>query len=176
MFNENTMRIRQNARPYLMYQSNKITNDAISSFNGQLSNGNQFELKNIVFDNTKNYLAKISFVQLNNASGSNTARLQLRLLGLTGESDWVINTGGKANNGKVTFKFDRVNINPTLNFNDKTVHTNVLIKNPQVEINSTDSDSTSAWMNVQEQLTKELVGYFVQKLTETTDQSIRNVM
>lgn len=176
MYNDVTMNIRQSARPYLKYQSGKIANDA-ASFSGQLENGNQFVMKNIHFDNVKNNLAKISLVQMNNTNDMNTAKLQLRLLDFAGESDWTVTTAeGRDYNGNVAFKFNRVLIIPTLNLNDNTVHTKVLIKNPQFEIQKSEGSDSNVWMNAKEQLTKELVEYCIQKLGETTSRNIKNVI
>lgn len=176
MYNDVTMNIRQSARPYLKYQTGKITNDA-NSFNGQLENGNQFEMKNIHFDNAKNNLAKISLVQINNTNYMNTAKLQLRLLDFSGESDWTVTTSeGRNYNGNVAFKFDRVQIIPTINLNDNTVYTKVFIKNPQVDIQKSEGSDSNIFTDAKEQLTKELVEYCIQKLGETTSRNIKNAI
>lgn len=176
MYNDVTMNIRQSARPYLKYQSGKIANDA-TSFSGQLENGNQFVMKNIHFDNVKNNLAKILLVQMNSTNNMNTAKLHLRLLDFTGESDWTVTTSeGRDYNGNVAFKFDRVQVIPTLNLNDKTVHTKVLIKNPQFDIQKSEGSDSSAWINAKEQLNKELVEYCIQKLGEMTSRNIKNII
>lgn len=173
MNNDITMRIRQTARPYLVYQSNKIASDTTPPATGQLKNGNQYELKNFRFDNTKNSLAKVSFVQMNYTNEKNTAVIELRLLDVTGESDLTITSEGKDYSGKVAYKFDRVKIIPSLNFNDKSVHTNILINTPQVELKPQETGS-AAWMNAEEQLAQVLVASFTQQLAEATNQNIQN--
>lgn len=174
MYNDVTIRIRKTVKPYLTYPDKKIAHDT-TSFNGQLPNGKNFELKNFRFDGAKNNLAKISFVQLNHTNVNNTAKLQLRLLDLDGECDLALTNEGKNYNTKVTFRFERVKIIPTVDFNDKTVFTNVLIKNPQVEFNPQDSDAFTL-TNTKEQFTKDFIGCFIQTLAETTSQNIQKTL
>lgn len=175
MYNDITMRIRNTVKPYLTYPDKKIADDT-SSFNGQLPNGKNFELKNIRFNSDKNNLAKISFVQMNHTKINNTAKLQLRLLEFDGECDFTINAEDKNYKSKVTFKFERVKVIPTLNFNDKIVYTDVLIKNPQIEINSQNSDTDTLMNTSNEQLTKDFIGCFIQTLAETTNQNIKKTL
>lgn len=172
MYNDITMNIRQSARPYLTYQSNKIGSDA-SAFNGQLDNGYHYEFKNMHFDNAKNNLAKISFFQMNNTDDKNTAKFQLRLLDLIGESDWIVTADGKDYGGNVAFKFDRVHIMPTLDLNDKTARTKVSVKNPQMDYKG-GTDAPFWTSAVKDQMTGEFIEYFVQKLAEATSRNVQN--
>lgn len=180
MYNDIVMNIKYTVRPYLTYQTGKINNkDATTtSVNGKLANGNRFELKNVRFDNSKNNMAKIYFVQMNNTDLTNTAELQLRLLNLAGEFDCVVTaTDSKNYNGKFAFAFKTIRIVPVMNFNDKTVDTQVFVSTPVVENKSVGSaDSAAIWTDAEEQLTTDLVKYFKQNLADTISQNIQNIM
>lgn len=174
MYNEVSMSIRQAAQPYLTYLSNKIATDA-TSFNGLLDNGDRFEFENIHFVNTQNNVAKISFVQINNTKEATTVKLQLRLLSLTGESNCILYMDGKTYSGKVMFKIEPVLVVPSLNINDKNVQTEVLMKNTRI-LFKIQEQNTIDLTYAKEQLTKQLVTYFVQQIAKNTNQSIKNAM
>lgn len=171
MYNDITLRIRKTVKPYLTYPDKKFAYDT-TSFNGQLPNGKNFELKNFRFDSAKNNLAKFSFIQMNHTNVNYTAKFELRLLDFDGECDVGITDEGKTYNSKVMFKFERVKIIPTVYFNDKTVFTNVFIKHPEVEFNPQDSDAF-ALTYTKEQFTKDFIGCFIQTLAETTCHNIQ---
>lgn len=173
-YNEVFKSIRQAARPYLTYQSNKIADDA-TSFNGLLDNGNRFEFENIYFVNTQSNLAKISSVQMNSTKEATNVKLHLRLMNLTGESKCVLSMEGKTYSGKVMYKFGPVMIMPTLNFHDKKVQTEVLMKNPLVQFKIQEQNTIDITY-VEEQLSKQLFTYFIQQIAMNTNQSIKNAM
>lgn len=174
-----TQSIRQAVRPYLKYQSDKIAaNDvtAESSFTGQFVNGNRFEMKNIRFDN-KNNLAKIAFVQANQTDGLYTATLQLRLLNLVGESDFAMTSRDNNDcNGQIAFNFKSVKVITNLNFNDKSVHTSVLVNGSQVEFKPLQDSDSSILLDVEQQFKKQLIEYFTQKLGKSINDTIKNIM
>lgn len=182
MYNDITMKLRKTVSPYLKYRNEKI--DATAAVTGKLDDGSRFELNNIRVDVAKNNLAKIYEVQMNYTGDRTAAKLLLRVLDLAGECDWSVTgpDGKKTEGGKLKFKIDRVRIVPALNFADKTVHTEVTVKSPQIDAkpesssSSSSSDSAAAFAKAKEQMTKELVQYFVEKLGESTSQNIQNVM
>lgn len=175
MYNDVTMNIRQSVKPYMAYRSNKI-GDAATGFAGQLDiNGFPYEAKNVHFDEAKNYLAKISYVQINYTDEKTVAKLQLRLLDLSGEFDFFPGAaadGKQYADGTVAFKFDRVYVVPTLYLNDKTVRTKVLVENPVVEYKGHEPSYLSN--AAKDQFTGQFVEYFVQKLAEATSRNIQS--
>lgn len=205
LYNDIVMNVRYTVRPYLTYQTGKIVADddddaassstanaafsslaaaaasAAPSFDGKLANGDRFELKNVRLDNAKNNMAKIYFVQTNNtADQTNAAELRLRLLDLAGECDFAVTAAadGKSHAAKLTFAFQTVRVVPTLNFDEKTVHTRVFVGAPTLEFkpNNGAADLAAVWTDAREQLTTGLVEYFKRTVADATSRNIRNAM
>lgn len=188
MYSNITLGIVKAAKPYLTYRSDKIAaanddddNIAAATATGQLNNGDRFELKNLQMDVTKDYLAKIYEVQMNNMESQDTAAFRLRLLDAAGQCDWSVTKseeGAGADAGKFVFEFDMVDVAVTLNFSDKTAHVDVEVEGPSADLkNSADSVGTvAAWTNAKERLTDEFVRYFVTTLARAVDHNVRDAM
>ncbi|XP_003242198.1 uncharacterized protein LOC100573940 [Acyrthosiphon pisum] len=173
MYNDVALEIRRAVKPYMVYRSNKISSETAVPIAGNLADGFRFELKNLDFDNSKNNLAKISFVQVIKTKESCVAKLELRLLGMIGEFDlFVTSPNGKSDNRRVTYTTDAVKVVSNLDFVENSVRTAVHVTKPQIQFTSTDSDSSVNWSDVQ----KQLVPHFDAYLTRTLENAInRNV-
>jgi len=173
MYNDVALEIRRAVKPYMVYRSNKIASQTALPIAGNLADGFRFELKNIDFDNSKNNLAKITFVQVIKTNESCVAKLELRLLGMVGEFDIVVTSpNGQSDNRRAAYTTEAVKVVSNLDFVENSVRTAVHVTEPQIQHTSTDSDSSVNWSDVQ----KQLVPHFDAYLTLTLENAInRNV-
>ncbi|XP_027841679.1 uncharacterized protein LOC114123031 [Aphis gossypii] len=177
MYNDIALQIRRIVKPYMVYRSNKIDSETASPITGDLIDGFRFELKNLDFDNTKNNLAKIPFVQVNKTDDRYTAELELRLLDVTGQFDSVImSPEGKTYNHRATYKTDVVKAVCYLDFVENTVRTAVHVTRPQIHFTSTDSDSVVNWSEIQKQMVPHFNAYFKRTLENAIDRNVRQSM
>ncbi|XP_060833420.1 uncharacterized protein LOC132916961 [Rhopalosiphum padi] len=177
MYNDVALQIRRIVKPYMVYRSNKIASETVSPITGDLADGFRFELKNLDFDNSKNNLAKIPFVQVNKTNESYSAKLELRLLDLTGEFDSVVTSpNGKSYNHRATYKTDAVKVVCDLDFVENKVRTAVHVTRPQIQFPSIDSDSAVNWSDVQKQLVPHFNVYFKRTLESAIDRNVHQSM
>lgn len=177
MYNDVALKIRQAVKRYMVYKSNKIAGETALPLAGNLADGFRFELKNLDFDNSKNNLAKIAFVQVIKTKESCVAKLELRLLGMIGEFDSVVTSpDGKSNNRRATYTTDAVKVVCNLDFVKYSVHTKVHVTEPQVQITSIDSDSSVNWSDVQKQLVPHFDAYFVRTLENAINHNVQRSM
>lgn len=177
MYNDIALQIRRVVKPYMVYRSNNISTETASPITGDLADGFRFELKNLDFDNTKNNLAKISFVQVNKTDDRFSAELELRLLDVTGQFDSVVmSPEGKSYNHKATYKTDFVKAVCYLDFVENTVRTAVHVTKPQIHFTSTDSDSAVNWSDIQKQMVPHFNAYFKRTLENAIDRNVRQSM
>ncbi|KAF0772815.1 Uncharacterized protein FWK35_00003629, partial [Aphis craccivora] len=173
MYNDIALQIRRVVKPYMVYRSNNISTETASPITGDLADGFRFELKNLDFDNTKNNLAKISFVQVNKTDDRFSAELELRLLDVTGQFDSVVmSPEGKSYNYKATYKTDFVKAVCYLDFVENTVRTAVHVTKPQIHFTSTDSDSAVNWSDIQKQMVPHFNAYFKRTLENAIDRNV----
>ncbi|XP_015365793.1 PREDICTED: uncharacterized protein LOC107163076 [Diuraphis noxia] len=177
MYNDVALQIRRVVKPYMVYRSNKITSETALPMIGNLADGFRFELKNIDFDNSKNNLAKIPFVQVIKTNEKCIAKIELRLLGLTGEFEIVMmSPNGKSNNRRATYTTDAVKVVCNLDFVGNSVHTMVHVTKPQIHFTSTDSDSAVNWSDVQKQLVPHFDAYFMSTLENAINRNVQQSM
>lgn len=177
MYNDVALQIRRVVKPYMVYRSNKIASETASPIIGSLADGFRFELKNLDFDNSKNNLAKIPFVQVIKTNERCFAKIELRLLGLTGEFDTVVTSpNGQSNNRRATYTTDAVNVVCDLDFAENSVRTIVHVTRPQIHFKSTDSDSAVNWSDVQNQLVPHFDAYFMSTLENAINRNVRQSM
>jgi len=177
MYNDVALEIRRAVKPYMVYRSKKIASETALPIAGNLADGFHFELKNLDFDNSKNNLAKIAFVQVIKTKESCVAKLELRLLGMIGEFDSIVTSpDGKSYNRRAMYTTDAVRVVCNLDFVKNSVLTTVHVTKPQVQFTSTDSDSFVNWSDVQKQLVPHFDAYFMRTLENTIHHNVQQSM
>lgn len=177
MYNDVALEIRRAVKPYMVYRSNKIASETALPMAGNLADGFRFEMKNLDFDNSKNNLAKVSFVQVIKTRDSCVAKLELRLLAMIGEFDLVVTShNGKSDNRRATYTTESVKVVSNLDFVENSVRTEVHVTRPQIQFTSTDSDSSVNWSDVQKQLVSHFEAYLKRTLENAINRSVQQSM